>query len=446
MPVRAIYLLAVSSFLTLFAVHVHADDWPQWRGPARNGVWNERGIIDRFDGPQLDLRWRVAISSGYSGPTVSGGHVYLTDRVTEPAKQERVHCFGWETGSRIWSYAYDCDYGGLSYKDGPRASVTVAGQRAYALGAMGHLHCFDAVKGDLVWARDLNSEYAIRLPTWGIAAAPLIEGPLLIVHIGGKEDACLVAFDRETGKERWRALGDRANYSAPVIIEQAGKRVLVCWTGDRVVGLDPARGSLYWEYPFAPKGNPLGIVTPVVDRNRLFLAGFYDGSLLLKLRQDRTAIEKIWQRRGVSERSTDALHSLIPDPLFVGDHIYGVDSYGELRCLDAKTGDRIWESADAVPQARWATAHLVRNGQHVWIFNDQGELIIARLTPKGFDELARAQLIRPTRGQLSRGDGVCWSHPAFAYKHVFARNDEELVCASLAAPRSEASDAGSSRR
>jgi outer membrane protein assembly factor BamB len=362
---------------------------------------------------------------------VAGGRVYLTDRVVEPKEQERIHCFDWQSGKRRWSHAYDCAYEGVGYPDGPRASVTIDRGRAYSLGAVGHLVCLDAAKGTLLWSKDLGREYRIRMPVWGLAAAPLIDGDLVIVQIGGADDACLVAFDSKSGKERWRALADRANYSAPIVISQAGKRILICRTGDRVVGLDPQSGALLWEYAWPSREVPLGVATPVVAGDRLFLCGFYDGSLMLRLLTDRPGVERLWQRRGQNERVTDALHSIISTPLFIGEHVYGVDSYGELRCLDARTGDRLWESRDAVPRARWATIHFVRNGDRVWLFNERGQLIIARLSPQGYTEISRAQLIRPTTGQLPQREGVCWSHPAFAYKHVFARNDEELVCASL---------------
>jgi hypothetical protein len=117
----------------------------------------------------------------------------------------------------------------------------------------------------------------------------------------------------------------------------------------------------------------------------------------------------------------------------IGDYIYGDDSYGELRCLDAKTGDRIWEDQTATPRERWSNIHFVRNGERIWMFNERGELIVSKLSPKGFEEIDRATLISPTTEQLRRRDGVTWAHPAFANRSVFARNDKELVCASLAA-------------
>lgn len=411
----------------------HADDWPQWRGPTHDGVWHETGIIEKFSSSEVPIRWRAAIGPGYSGPTVAAGRVFLTDRVVEPQQQERVLCFDEQTGKPLWSYKYDCQYR-VGYPAGPRASVAIDEGRAYALGTMGHLHCLDAADGTVHWEHDLNDEYDIRMPQWGIAASPLVEGDLVIIQVGG-DGACLVAFDKKTGKERWRALNDHASYAAPIMIEQGGKRVLVCMTGENVVGLDPQTGKVYWLEPFHPQKMPIGISTPIVDAGRLFLTTFYDGSLMLKLSDKEPKVEQLWKRRGFDERRTDALHSIISTPIFVDGLLYGCDSYGELRCLDPATGDRLWEDTTATPTARWSTIHFVRNGDREWLFNEKGELIIARLAKDGYHEVSRAKLINPTTEQLRQRGGVCWSHPAFAGRCVFARNDEELVCGDLAASR-----------
>jgi len=383
----ALYTIS-ATFLAVSAGY--ADEWPQWRGPRGDGTWRETGIIDRFDKPQLDAVWRAPIGSGYSGPTVAHGRVYVTDRVVSPRQIERVHCLGATDGKPLWTHSYDCEYRDVGYDAGPRASVLVDDGRAYSLGAMGHLFCFDAAGGEVLWQHDLNEKYRIRMPTWGIAASPIVENDLLITQIGGADGACLVAFDKRTGDERWRALNDNASYAAPIIIEHAGKRVLVVYTGENVAGLDPESGSVYWTHPFPPKQMIIGISTPVRNRDLLFLTNFFDGSLMLRLQPGKQAVAEVWKRAGASEKETDALHSIISTPYWKGDHIYGVDSYGELRCLDARTGDRIWESLEAVPKARWATIHFVENGDRVWMFNERGELIIARLSPKGYDEISRA--------------------------------------------------------
>ena len=408
------------------------DDWPQWRGPGRDGVWKEQGLVDKLAGPDLPIKWRAPIAGGYSGPTVAGGRVYVTDLVGEGPRQERVHCFDAETVKPVWTHAYEVNYGGLGYQAGPRASVSIHDGRAYALGAVGHFHCFDAARGTMLWTKDLNQLYQINMPTWGTAASPLIDGDLAIVQCGGTNGACVVALDRKTGQERWKAANDRASYSAPILINQAGKRVLVVYTGDRVLGMNPQSGALYWEHPFPARQVVIGIATPVVEKDRLFITNFYEGALMLRLHQDKPGVEKLWERRGPNERTTDAIQSIIATPIMVDGYVYGVDSYGELRCLDAKTGDRVWEDQTAVPRARWSTIHLTPNADRVWMFNERGQLLITKLSPKGFQEISRAQLIKPTTRQLPQRGGVCWAHPAYAYRHVFARNDEELVCASLA--------------
>ena len=410
-----------------------ATDWPQWRGPARDGVWTETGIIERFESPQVPIKWRVPIGSGYSGPTVAEGRVYVMDRIVEPDPQERVHCFDAETGETLWSYAYSCRYQGVQYQAGPRCSVTIHGGRAYALGTMGHLHCLDAASGELLWKRDCRQEDGARVPVWGIAASPLIEAGLVIVHIGGQDGGSVMAFDKVTGHQQWRALDDSVSYSSPIVIAQAGRRIFVCVTGERVVGLDPQTGRLYWEHPFPPARMVITSATPVFDGRHLFVSSFYDGSLLLDVHPNKLAVELLWRRRGRTERDTDALHCCMSTPVILGEHLYGVDSYGELRCLDLATGDRLWEDLTAVPPARWSNIHMVRNHERIWMFNERGELIISRLSPAGFHEISRAKLIEPTTEQLSQRGGVCWSHPAFANRSVYARNDRELVCADLAA-------------
>jgi outer membrane protein assembly factor BamB len=241
-----------------------------------------------------------------------------------------------------------------------------------------------------------------------------------------------VALDKLTGMELWRNLEDDASYVAPILIKQAAKDILVVWTGQNVVGMNPENGAVYWIEEFEQKKMVINIATPVIENNYLFVSSFYDGSMLLKLHQEKLEVKKVWRRQGKSERNTDALHCIMSTPIILGDYIYGVDSYGELRCLDLLTGDRIWEDLTAVKKARWANIYFVQNGDIIYMFNEQGELLTANLSAEGFHEISRAKLIEPTHEQLNRsGEGVTWAHPAFAYKHVFVRSDKELICADL---------------
>jgi outer membrane protein assembly factor BamB len=422
---RVIACTASTIVLVLATLSAVADDWPQWRGPNRDGVWNEKGVLDEFPAEGLEPLWVAKIGSGYSGPTVADGRVFVTDRVRQPRQVERILCFDLKTGAEVWNTAYECTYT-VSYEAGPRASVTVDGNNVYALGAMGHLHCLDAGTGQVLWKRDLAADFNIdKLPIWGIAGAPLIYDDLVIIHCGGRK-ACIVALNKKNGDTKWTALSDRASYTSPIVIRQAGQDVVVCWTGDSVSGLHPESGKVHWRYPFPPTRMPIGIATPIIKNNRIYVTSFYDGSLMLKLSDSALTAELDWQRQGADEKHTDGLHSIISTPIWLGDHIFGVDSYGELRCLQDSDGKRLWEDQTATPRARWSTIHFVQNGENTWMFNERGELLIGTLSRHGFVEKSRTKLIDPTTRQLRQRGGVCWAHPAFADRKIFVRNDGEL--------------------
>lgn len=415
------------------ARNASGDDWPQWRGTNRDGVWNEDNIVEQLPKSEIPILWRAPISSGYSGPSVAKGKVYVTDRVEQPTQIERVHCFDARSGKTVWSYRYDCPYT-ISYPAGPRATVNIVDDIAYSLGSMGHLHAIKADSGDVIWKRDLATDFEVEMPIWGISASPLIAHNLIVTQIGGKDGACIVAIDAASGKTVWKALQERAQYSAPVLIRQADHDVVVVWTGDSISGLDLPTGKVLWSISFPVSRMPIGVATPVINGDRIFVTSFYDGSMMVQFDPKSLEAKKLWHEVGVDEQHTKALHSIISTPIFEGDYIYGVDSYGELRCLDAKTGKRIWEDQTATPRDRWSTIHFVQRHGQTWMLNEAGDLIIAKLTPEGYHELSRSHLLMPTQAQLARrgGKGVCWSHPAFANQHIYARNDQELICASLA--------------
>jgi outer membrane protein assembly factor BamB len=410
------------------------DDWPQWRGPQRDGVWRESGIIDRFKTAELTPAWKAEIGPGYSGPTVAGESVFVTDRVVSPSQQERVHCFDRKTGARRWTHAYPCVYRDVDYALGPRAAVTIADGRAFAFGTMGHAHCLDVKDGRVLWARNLATDFHASINVWGVTTAPLVIGDLVVFQIGGESNACLVALDVATGRERWRALDGKSSYSAPRLISWEGRPLLLAWTAHWLAGLEPATGVVRWKTPYKPTKMILNVPDPVLDESgrRVLLSAFYDGSFLFGLKTD-TAPELLWQRTGMSERKTDGLHSIIMTPFIRDEHAYGIDSYGEMRCLDLKNGDRVWEDTTLLANGRWATAHFVQNGDRTWITSEKGEIVIARLTPRGFERISSARFIVPGTRLTQREHLIAWSHPAYAHRSLFARNDSQLVCISLAA-------------
>jgi outer membrane protein assembly factor BamB len=366
---------------------------------------------------------------------VAGDRVFLTDRVTAPAQQERVLCFDRATGRALWTQAYPCVYRDIDYALGPRAAVTVAAGRAFAYGAMGHAHGLDVQDGRVLWSRDLSTEYRATINVWGVSSAPLVVGDLVIFQVGGQPDACLVALDVQTGRERWRALDGKASYSSPRLLRQGERDLVLAWTAHWLAGVEPATGHVVWKVPYKPSKMVLNVPDPVLDEagRKVFLTAFYDGSYLYDLKPGGGAPELLWRRSGASERKTDALHSIIMTPFIRDGHAYGVDSYGEMRCLNLANGDRRWEDTTLLPKGRWATAHFVQNGERTWITTEQGEIVIAKLTPEGFQRISSARFITPGTTLRGRDYPIAWSHPAYAQRSLFARNDAELVCIPLGA-------------
>jgi outer membrane protein assembly factor BamB len=409
-----------------------ADDWPQWRGPQRDGIWREDGIIDSIPASGLPVRWRARVLNGWSGPAVAAGRVFITDRnYKSDPEVERVLCFDENTGQQLWEYEYPCRYGNMEYGNGPRATPTVYDGLVYTLGTMGHLACLKAETGALVWKKD-PADLNVKMPRYGVSAAPLIDGDVVMVSAGAKPHGTLVAFDCKTGAERWRALDDRPAYSAPILLDMAGKRQVILWTGDNINSLDPATGELLWQVPFKASFDPAqATATPVVFQDKMLcLAAFNRGSMMLKLDRQKPGATALWKTRTnpTASTSTPVFHD--------AKHIYAILGDGALCCLDPASGDEIWRTREATSE-RFGMAHLVTHGDHCFLLNQQGHLILANLTPEGYHELGHMPLIEPTAGYRAAGP-VCWAHPAFANKHVFARNDRELVCVSLAADSSTA--------
>ena len=424
-----------------------ADDWPQWLGPQRDSVWRESGIIDRFGDAGPDVRWRQEIGSGYAGPAVADGRVYLADRIVDkdapvekPKKadswtrvtipgKERLLCLNESDGNVLWIYEYDCPYDiACLFAIGPRATPTVDGDRVYMLGAMGNLVCLDAGLGKLIWKRDFRAEYDLESPVWGWCSHPLVDGNKLIVIVGGKGTTA-VAFDKRTGKEIWRSLeSSEPGYSAPVIYDLGTHRQLIIWHADAVNGLDPETGKVFWTIPTsAPFG--MSIATPRMLDNRIYLMAYKGYGAMIRLDPANRAAKVAWQagtRNGVA--------GCMNTPFLMDDHIYADGASGRYTCVNIDSGARRWTSYEPSTGKRpalFANVFTVRHEDRFFLANDLGDLIIAKLSPAGYEEISRVRLIEPTHDVFGRT--VVWSHPAFANRSVYLRNDKEIVCASLAA-------------
>lgn len=429
-------LLALLAALPLSLL---AEDWTQWRGNDRLGVWTETGILERFPKDGLRVAWRTPIGKGYSGPAVADGRVFITEyeAVDRNTGIERAVALDERTGEVLWKQQWPVDYTEIEYDLGPRATPTVDADRVYFVGAVGDLVCLHVETGALIWSVDFRDDFAAQVPVWGTTGAPLINGGNVIAVVGGRPGAKVVAFDKFTGEEVWRAIDDdgEPGYAPPTMIEAGGVRQLIIWHGLGVASLNPVTGEIYWEQPFAPNYS-MAIATPVLSSHGLLVSCFYDGARMYRLNGEAPNSELVWKGNSTSEIATDGLHAVVTTPIVDGDYIYGIGSYGQLRALDAKTGQRIWETQElTVEKARWASAQIVRHEDRYFINNDRGELVIAQFTPEGYVEIDRVDVMKPTQplGRRRERGAVHWTHPAYANRHMVIRNDEEIVRYSLEA-------------
>ena len=458
---RLFWSLAVLVAITGTAT---AEDWPQWLGTKRDGVWRDTGLVEKFPKGGPKVAWKADVGVGYAGPAVANGKVFVLDLVpandaklpasgfakgTRVPGKERVLCLDEKTGKKLWATDYPVEYT-VSYAAGPRCTPTVDGDFVYTLGAMGDLKAVTVADGKVVWSKNFMKDYDAGLPVWGFAAHPLVDGDKLICLVGGTNDRLVVAFDKKTGKELWTSQSCQGDfgYCPPMIYEFGGKPQLIIWHARAVVGLEPNTGRQLWRVPFDSRAALTAPTPRKVGDDKLFITSFYNGSMLMRVGADKADV--VWKSKAKGETPdlTTDLSSIMATPVVVGDHIYGVCSYGQLRCIEANTGKRMWESMLATRGARtpakiaenpepddkerWSLAFLIPHGDRYFLFNEQGDLIIAKLSPKGYEEIDRVHVIDPTNTMAGRGRLVVWMHPAFANKCVYVRNDKELICVSLA--------------
>lgn len=429
--------------LSAIATAASADDWPQWMGPQRDSEWRETGIHKRFPKDGLTIRWRAPVALGYSGPAVSDGKVFVTDYAktsgeisNNPGKRdklegsERIICFAADTGKELWRHEYACRYQ-LSYPGGPRCTPTVDAGKVYALGSEGDLVCLDANSGDVIWKKNFKSEYKVETPIWGFSAHPLVVGNRLYCVVGGKGSVA-VAFDKNTGREIWRALSaPEPGYCPPTMINHGGTQQLLIWHPEAINSLNPDNGEVYWSVPLKPSYR-MSINAPRKSGNVLFASGIGTVAALMKLDSQKPGAEVVW--RGKTKMAVYGANST---PFIHEGVIYGCDCRsGALVAARLEDGKRLWETFEPTTGERRAahgTAFIVKHEDRFFLFNESGDLILAQLSPEGYKELDRFHVLEPSNTAFNRP--VVWSHPAFAGKCMYARNDKELVCVSLAAER-----------
>jgi outer membrane protein assembly factor BamB len=447
MPRLALACFGLFTASTLAA----AADWPQWLGPDRDALWTETGIAtDLKKNPPKEL-WRVAVGGGYSGPAVVGDRVYVTDKLLKPGvvdpkdpfakvklqSVERLLCLDAKSGKEVWKHEYDCEYH-IQYPCGPRCTPLVHDGKVYTLGAMGDLNCLSD-KGKVLWSKNFPKDFDVKVPVWGFAGHPVIHKNLLICLVGGEAGA-VVALEKDTGKTVWRALPSaEPGYNSPMLIKNGDAIQLVVWTPKHLTALNPETGDKYWQVGLEPQYG-MSIMTPRKEGNLIFAAGIGNVGVTLKLdpKDPKSAIE-VWRATG-SPNPKDGVFPVNMTPFLDKGIVYGADQPGIFRAVELSTGARKWESfepifgdktpADKVPSA---TAFMVKNTDNglFYLFTETGDLTVAKFTDKGYEELGRLHLLEPTCTALN-GRKAVWSHPAFANKSIYARNDKQLVCVPLA--------------
>lgn len=390
-----------------------AGPWPQWRGPRRDGVAPDVGLAMSWPAKGPRVLWRADCGEGYSSVTVAAGRAFTHMRTDR--ENETVICWDAITGDEQWRVNYPCQYWN-QYGSGPRSTPTVDGDRVYTVGATGILHCLKTEDGEKVWAKDLLKEYDAVNREWGVAFSPLIEGDLVLTMPGGSGGKSLVALDKHTGKEVWRALDDPASFSSPIAATLAGERQLVFLTGNALVGVSPRNGTLHWRYPWQTHAG-VNVATPIARGDYLFLStGYNKGCAVLKVRADGRGGFEV---RRVYESSEMCNH--FASCVLYGEHLYGVSGdNGILTCMEFRTGKVCWENTD------FGKGSLLVADGHLLLLSDRGRLVLAEATPEEYREKAAFAAFR-------RGD-KCWTMPVLADGRLYLRNQKQVVCLDLKNP------------
>ena len=434
--------------IALSIVLAQGEDWPHFLGPRADTSVREEGIRTRFPDSGLPLLWKQAAGGGYSGPAVVDGRVFVMDRLAEPYDpgivdgnvnfiradipgKERVRALDASSGVMLWEHVYDCPYSTVfTYAIGPRCTPTVDGGRVYTLGAEGDLLCLEVSDGKVLWSRDLKKDYALEIP--------LVHGDLLICIVGG-EGSTVVAFDKVSGEERWRALSaSKPGYCPPIVATIHGLKQLLVWHGDGVASLDPADGELRWFVEIKPLYG-MAIGAPRVHENLVHVMGFKGVSAAIQVAKDNRSAELNWGpdlRKGVAGVLNTA-------HLDAAGYLYSAGGRGLFQCVDIRTGDCLWETPAPLQNRQeertgaWPSAFTFPHpaSGRTFVYNDHGEFISAELSPNGYREISRASLIEPTHPVGGRM--LVWSAPAFANRRIYLRNDREIRCYDLSAAHSD---------
>ena len=400
--------LLVSSLVVGLAVtaFTQAPDWNQWRGAKRDGSVTFR-VPPQWPEKPKEV-WKQTAGIGHSSPVVSAGRIYLLSRIGE---QEALTSFDALTGKQLWRQTYDAPYqmnpAATSHGKGPKSTPIIDRGRVYTLGISGILSAFDAATGKPSWRHDFKKEFPATSPDFGTSMSPIVDGELLIAHVGGIGNGAIVGFDRTTGTQKWSWKGDGPAYSSPVVATFGGTRHLITQTQSNLVGLSPADGRLLWKIPFTTEFEQ-NIITPVVSDGLLIYGGLSKPTTAVRLVQEGGA----WKTQQVWENAD--LPMYMSSPVVAGGVLYGLThrNRGQFFAVDVKTGKTVWISTPRQAE----NAALTVAGPVVIATTTEGELVILRQGRTAFD-LAKKYTV---------GGSPIWAHPAFTSNGIVIKDGETL--------------------
>jgi outer membrane protein assembly factor BamB len=385
-------------------------DWPQWRGPHRDAVSKETGLVDGWgrEGPRI--LWRIAAGAGFSSVSVSHDRLYT---LWDEDDTQFLVCLASGTGEELWRRALGPGFR-HHYGNGPRVTPLVDDGLVYAIGTGGRLLAADRDTGRVVWQRHLVSDFQARLPAYGYSSSPIVVEDKLILEAGGPDETFL-ALDKKTGQVAWAALNDSPAYSSPIAIEVAGVEQVVFWSAHGLHSLATETGGLLWRYSWETlcpaAGNPLNTGTPIfIAPDRIFLSSA-SGAAVIRLTRvgDAFDVEDVWESR---EFRADVNTALLAD-----GQIYGFD-HGTLKSLDAATGEVRWKARG------FQRGSLIAADGRLIVLGERGKLALVAATPEKFVEHSSAAVLR----------GRNWTMPTLADGRLYLRNQEEIVCVDMRSP------------
>lgn len=395
--------------LLLTCPTVFGQDWPQFLGPQRNGVYSGQ-LPATWPKPKIEVLWKVDVGQGFSAPVVARGRVILFHR---REKQAIVESLDADTGKRIWSAEYPTEYrDDFGFDEGPRAAPAIAGDRVFTFGAEGVLQALDFSTGKRIWRVDTQQKFDAPKGFFGAACSPLVDDGRVLLNIGGPHGAGIGAFDAATGKVLWTATNDEAGYSAPVVATIGGVRHALFWTRAGLVDVDPANGKIRFQFPRRSRSHAsVNAASPVVIGDLVFLSASYGtGATLLQI--EGASVKQIWD-------SDDALSNHYATSVYRDGYLYGYhgrQEFGQsLRAIELKSGKVQWDFD------HFGAGTVTLAGDKLLLIRENGELIVAPASAKEFQPISRAQLLPAT----------VLAYPALANGRLYLRNERTLACFDL---------------